>query len=306
MSIYVFGHKNPDTDSIASAIAAADLLTQNGENATPAMQGDMTPEAEFVLKRFGLGAPEKIESVAGKDVAIVDTMAPNQLPADIDGANVKYVFDHHQLGGLKTAAPLAIWARPIGSTASVLYFAYKYFGREIPKAIAGAMLGAVLSDTMLFKSPTTTQYDREAAENLAKTAGVKDIEALGLEMLKIKSSIENDSADTLVRRDFKEIDVSGKLFGIGQIELVDLAMFDAKKAAVKERLRALKGEKKYFGVLFIIVDIMKEGSILLSFTDDDAKVAGALGTKIADGESEWIPGLMSRKKQVVPPLTEAF
>ncbi|MDR0367313.1 MAG: DHH family phosphoesterase, partial [Rickettsiales bacterium] len=184
MSIKVFGHKSPDTDSVISAIAAAYLL--DGE---PFVQGDLNRETRFVLEKFALAAPKRLESVAGESIALVDTSDPLHLPADIGDADIKYVFDHHNLGGIKTKGPFEGWFMPVGSTAAILFDYAKSKGVAIPADIAGAMAMAVISDTVLFKSPTTTGHDRRAVEELSEIAGI-DYEKLGMEMLVVKSSIE--------------------------------------------------------------------------------------------------------------------
>ncbi|MDR1008931.1 MAG: manganese-dependent inorganic pyrophosphatase [Rickettsiales bacterium] len=298
MSIMVFGHSAPDTDSVVSAIAAAYLI--GGE---PYVQGEIQPEAEFVLEKFGLETPKRLESVAGADVALVDTTEPSQLPDDIAEANVKYVFDHHNLGGLKTRGAFEGWFMPVGCSSTVLRDYAECEGRELPVNLAGAMLCAILSDTVLFKSPTTTDADKTAAEKLAKIAGIEDYNALGMEMLRVKSAIGDKTADDLIGGDYKEIEINGKMFGTGQIELVDASMADRLVPAIRARLEELKNKKGYFGMIFLITDIMREGSRLFVFSDDDAKVAAALHADLNDHEA-WVDGLMSRKKQIVIPLGE--
>jgi len=300
MSILVFGHKSPDTDSVVSAIAAAHLL--GGE---ARVQGAVNDEAKFVLGRFGLAEPKPLGPVAGADVALVDTTELSQLPDDIAEARVKYVFDHHNLGGLRTSGPFEGWFLPVGSTATVLHDFAVCEGRALPKGIAGAMLLAVISDTVLFKSPTSTDDDRRVVAELAKIAGIADYEALGMEMLRVKSAIAGQTADSLIGRDFKEFDISGKKLGIGQLELVDASMAGPMVPAIRARLREIKAERGYFGIIFFITDIMKEGSRLFVYSGDDAKIAGILKADLKDNEA-WVPGLMSRKKQVVAPLNESL
>ncbi|MDR1476948.1 MAG: manganese-dependent inorganic pyrophosphatase, partial [Rickettsiales bacterium] len=271
MTIYVFGHKSPDTDTIVSAIAAAYLLRARGFDAIAAAQGAPPPESRFVLDKFELPTPEPMQSVAGKDVAVVDTTEPSQLPSDMAEADVKFVFDHHNLGGLKTKAAAEIWARPVGCTCTVLKEIFDFFRIEIPTDIAGAMMCAILSDTVLFKSPTTTEADKRAVDELEKKSGLFATD-IGMDMLRVKSSIESDSARDLLNRDFKEFMPKGKLFGIGQVELVDIRMIDSKLAEIKSEMKALKAAKGYWGVLMMITDIIRGGSILVAFTDDDAKI----------------------------------
>jgi len=305
MTIQVFGHKSPDTDTVVAAIAAAELLRGRGLEAEPRIPGEPSAETKFVLEQFKLPVPGTLGEVAGVEVALVDTSIPEQLPASITKADVKFIFDHHNLGGLITASPLEGWFMPYGSTCTVLLDAFKCYHVKIPAGIAGAMLLAILSDTVLFKSPTTTDKDRAAVEELSKLAGVEDYMGLGMDMLRVKGSIENVCAADLACSDFKEFSFGGKTAGIGQIELIDATLFESKREAVKAEMKKIKAGKGYWGVLFLVTDIMKGGSLLLAETDDNKKVGELLGADLSGGES-WVPGLISRKKQIVPPLTSGL
>ncbi len=302
MTVYVFGHKNPDSDAIISAIAAAELLKVRGIDAVACKQGDVNPETKFILEKFGLDIPETITNVEGKNIALVDTTELTQLPSDIDKATVVFVADHHKLGGLKTTIPLEVYGQPVGCTATVLTNIFKSEGREIPANIAGAMMCAIFSDTVLFKSPTTTDWDKKAVEELAKIAKIEKPLDLGLEMLKVKSSIENDSALDLINRDFKDFNIHGKKFGIGQIELIDGSMAASKKPEILEEMKKLHKEGGYNTLILLITDIMKEGSEMLVVSDDITAIENVFGIKCDEQHCAWVDGMMSRKKQVVPPL----
>lgn len=302
MTIYVMGHKNPDSDTIISSIATTELLKQRGLDAVAVKQGDITPETKFILDTFKLEVPETLTSVSDKEIALVDTTELSQLPNDIDSAKVLFVADHHKLGGLKTASPLEFYGQPVGSTATILTNVFASENKSIPANIAGAMLCAVLSDTVLFKSPTTTNWDKDAVEKLAKIAGIEKPLDLGLQMLKVKSSIENDSATDLINRDFKEFNIHGKKFGIGQIELIDKTMADDKKPAILEEMKKIQANGEFNTVLLLITDIMKEGSELLVVSDDIPSIENVFGIKCDENHCAWVDGMMSRKKQVVPPL----
>ena len=180
MSAIILGHKHPDTDSIVSAIACTDLYRQRGLDVKAAAQGTPAPETAFVLERFGLQAPEVVTSVAGKDVYIVDYSDLNQAPDDFKDCTLKGIIDHHKLGDMTSSAPLEIVIMPVGCTNTILKRMYDYLGFVPPKNIAGAMLCAILSDTVIFKSPTCTPADKAAAAELAEIAGIEDIEALGI------------------------------------------------------------------------------------------------------------------------------
>ena len=304
MSALVLGHMNPDTDSIISAIVAADLYSKRGMDVTPVAQGAPTPETEFVLKKFGIAAPQVVADVAGKDVYLVDYSDLAQAPKGMDSATVLGIVDHHKLGDVTTSSPLEAWIWPVGCTNTVLKNMYDFYGIEIPKNLAGAMLCAILSDTVIFKSPTCTPADKKAVEELAKIAGVSDVVALGMEMFKVKSAVEGAPMKDLVFRDYKDFDMGGNKVGIGQLEVVDLSILEPVKAGLQAEIARVKAEGRH-SVFLLLTDIMKEGSEMLIVSDDPSVVEKAFGVK-AEGESVWLPGVMSRKKQVVPNFEKAF
>ncbi|NLK85497.1 MAG: manganese-dependent inorganic pyrophosphatase [Aeromonadales bacterium] len=303
MSALVLGHKNPDTDSIVTAISYAHVLNGRGIAATAAAQGEVAPETEFVLNKFNLQAPAVVSEVADKEVYLVDFSDLAQAPADLLKAKIQGIVDHHKLGDVTTDTPLECWIQPVGCSNTIVKMVADYYNVAIPAPIAGAMLCAILSDTVLFKSPTCTELDKKAANELAAIAGVSDLEALGMDMFKAKSNL-NASPRDLIFRDFKDFDMGGKKIGIGQLELISLSMVSAElKAQLQSELAAVKAEGRHSAVL-VLTDIMKEGSELLVASDDEDIIISALGTKKAD--VMWMPGVMSRKKQVVPPLQAAF
>jgi len=306
MSLTVIGHMNPDTDSIVSAIAVADLLTKRGMNAQPAAQGKPTPETEFVLKKFGLSAPAVLDDVAGKKLWLVDYSDIAQAPKGLDAAEILGIVDHHKLGDVTTPNPLEIWTWPVGCTGTVIKALYDFYGIEMPKGIAGGLLCAILSDTVMYKSPTCTEPDKKAVEALAKIAGVSDVMALGMEMFKVKSAVEGASMRDLVFRDYKDFDMGGKKVGIGQLEVVDLSILDPVKDGLFAEIGKVKAEGGgRHSVFLLLTDIMKEGSEMLIVSDDASVVEKAFGVKPA-GRSVWLNGVMSRKKQVVPNFEKAF
>lgn len=305
MSVYVFGHKNPDSDTVCSAIALADLKSKLGVASTATAQGELPPETKFILEKFGVAAPAVKTAYAGEKVFLVDTSDLAQLPDDIKQAEVLGIVDHHKLGDLTTSSPLECWIWPVGCTATVINAMYKFHGVEIPKAIAGIMLCAILSDTVIFKSPTCTPADKEAAAALAKIAGVSDLAALGMDMFKVKSAVEGTPARELVLRDYKDFNMNGTKVGIGQLEVVDLSILDAVKADLAADIAKLKGEKGAHSIFLLLTDIMKEGSEILVASDDASVVEKAFGAKPTDGKA-WLPGVMSRKKDVVPKFEKVF
>lgn len=305
MPMYVVGHKIPDSDSICGAIALAYLKNQIGEAAIAARLGELSPETAFILERFGFDAPEFKESYAGEEVYIVDHSELTQAPDDIDQATIVGIVDHHKLGDLTTSTPLECWIRPVGCSNTVIKMMYDFYGVEIPKDIAGIMLCAILSDTVIFKSPTCTTADIKCVEALADIAGVEDYKALGMEMFKVKSAVEGTPVRDLVMRDFKDFNMNGKLIGIGQLEVIDLSVFDDIKADLEADIAALKAEGNRHSVLLLLTDIMKEGSEMLVVSDDSELTNRAYGKATENGRV-WLDGVLSRKKQVVPPLQDAL
>lgn len=303
MAALVVGHKNPDTDSIISAIAVADVMSKRGVEAKAVAQGAVTPETAFILDKFGLKAPEVVTSVAGQKVILVDHSDLPQAPADLKDAEVIAIVDHHKLGDVTTSSPLLMWVWPAGCTCTVIKGMYDFYGIEVPKNIAGGMLCAILSDTVIFKSPTTTDDDKKAVEALAKIAGVADYKALGMDMFKVKSAVDGVSARDLVFRDYKDFEMNGKKVGIGQLEVIDLAMLDKVKGDLAAEIKAVKAEGRH-SVFLLLTDIMKEGSEMLICSDDAGIVEKAFGVK--GDTSVWLPKVMSRKKDVVPKFEAAF
>lgn len=304
MSAYVLGHLHPDTDSIISAIAAADLYAKRGFDVVPAAQGKPAPETAFVLERFGLTAPQIVEDVAGRELYLVDYSDLGQAPKGMDSATVLGIVDHHKLGDITTSLPLEAWIWPVGCTNTVLTNMYEFYGIEIPRSIAGGMLCAILSDTVMFKSPTCTEADKKAVAKLAAIAGVEDIMALGMEMFRVKSAVDGASMQDLVFRDFKDFDMNGKKVGIGQLEVVDLSLLDGVKDGLKQEIARIKADGRH-SVFLLLTDIMKEGSELLLASDDPSVVEKAFGVNLS-GDTVWLDGVMSRKKQVVPNFEKAF
>jgi manganese-dependent inorganic pyrophosphatase len=305
MPNYVVGHKIPDSDSICSAIALSYLKTTLGEETVPARLGELTPETMFILDKFGFEQPELKTSYAGEGVYVVDHSDIELAPDDIDEATILGIIDHHKLGDLTTSTPLEIWVRPVGCTNTIIKMMYDFHNVEIPKNIAGAMLCAILSDTVIFKSPTCTTADIKCVEALAEIAGIEDFKALGMEMFKVKSAVEGTPIRDLVKRDFKDFNMNGNKVGIGQLEVIDLSVFDEIKDELYADIAALKAEGERHSVFLLLTDIMKEGSELLVASDSDTLAEQAFGVTPKDGKA-WLDGVLSRKKQVVPPLQEVF
>jgi manganese-dependent inorganic pyrophosphatase len=307
MPICVVGHSNPDTDSVTSAIAYANFLNATGADAKACMQisaENLNPESKVVLEKFGLAAPEEITDAAGKDVALVDFSDVAQAPANIGDANIVGIVDHHKIGDIVTSNPIFFYAKPVGCTGTVLLEMYKTNKVDLPKDIAGGMLCAILSDTVNFKSPTCTDADKAAVAELLEITGVTDQDALFMDMLKAKSSVEGVPAKDLIFRDYKDFDMNGKKVGIGQIELATLDQVADIRDDLYSAVQEVKAEGRHT-VLFMLTDVVKEGTDLMVVSDDPAIIETTFNGKI-EGQSMWVDGMMSRKKQAVPPLQDAF
>ncbi len=307
MTICVVGHSNPDTDSVTSAIALTALLKAQGEDAKACMQSDaagLNPESKMVLDRFGLEAPEEIADVAGKKVALVDFSDISQAPANITDAEVVTIVDHHKIGDVTTNNPILFRNEPVGCTGTVLNKMFKDAGLAIPKDVAGGMLAAILSDTVNFKSPTCTDDDKAAVAELKTVAGVEDTEELFMSMLKAKSSVAGVPAKDLLFRDYKDFDMKGNKVGVGQLELATLDQVADIRADLLAAMKEVKADGRH-SVLLMLTDVVKEGTDLVVVSDDAALIEKAFDGKL-DGTSMWVDGMMSRKKQTVPNLQNAF
>ena len=305
MALYTCGHIIPDSDSVCSAISLAYLLNKIGRAATPARQGELNPETKFILDKFGFEAPIIKTSFAGDELFITDYSDLAQAPQDMDKTTVVGIVDHHKLGDITTSTPLECWIRPVGCTNTIVKEMYDYHKVEIPKNIASIMLCAILSDTVIFKSPTCTTLDIQVVRELAKIAGIEDFGALGMEMFKVKSEVEGTPIRELVMRDYKNFDMHGSKVGVGQLEVVDGSVFDKIKDELMEDIKKVKDEQNLHTVALLLTDIMKEGSEILVSSDDTSIFEKAFNCKLEDGKV-WLDGCLSRKKQIIPFLEPAF
>ncbi len=305
MSTYIFGHTSPDSDSIVGAISLAYLKNRLGEDCIATRQGNISPETEFILNKFGEDTPELKSSYSGEDVYLVDFSDLAQAPKDIKEATILGIVDHHKLGDITTDTPLECWIRPIGCTNTIIKEMFDYYGVEIPKNLAGMMMCAILSDTVIFKSPTCTKIDTKVVKELSIIAEIPDYKALGMEMFIVKSAVSGATARELTTRDYKEFDMNGSKIGVGQLEVVDLSVFDEMKYDLFKDMKKLKEDGGLHSVLILLTDIMKEGSQLLVVSDDDSKIESAFDSKLEDSQV-WLDGVLSRKKQVIPFLQKKF
>ena len=305
MTVYVSGHKNPDTDSVTAAIGYAELLKAGGEEAVPVMQGEMNPETITVLDRFGVDAPEIMTDATGKTIALVDHSDLNQAPDNLSADSVVAIVDHHKIGDVTTNNPIFCCVKPVGCTGTVLKQLYDIQGVAVETKVAGLLLAAILSDTVNFKSPTCTDEDKKAVAELKEIAGVTDTDELFMTMLAAKSSVDGVPARDLLNRDYKDFDMNGNKVGCGQLELGSLDQVAAIRDDLYKAMEEQKAEGGHHTILLMLTDVMKEGTQLVVLSDDAALVEGAFDSKL-DGNSMWIPGMMSRKKQTVPNMQKAF
>jgi len=308
MAVYVFGHRNPDSDSIIGAIALSYLKNQvEDEEYIPVKQGDISAETAFILEQFGYAEKEPAlkTSVAGEKVYLVDSTDKPHFQDDIDEATIVGIVDHHKLGDIITSTPLEAWIRPIGSSNTVIYEMFRCYGVDVPKEIAGMMMLAILSDTVIFKSPTCTKVDTKAVKELAAIAGIEDYKKLAMDMFIVKSAVDGASARDLNTRDYKEFNMNGTKVGIGQLEMVDITVLEPREEELLEDMKKMKEENGLHTVLILLTDIMKEGSKLLVVSDDPSKIEAAFNVKLENNKA-WLDGVLSRKKQVVPFVQPQF
>ncbi|ATH59694.1 MULTISPECIES: manganese-dependent inorganic pyrophosphatase [Staphylococcus] len=303
---YIFGHKNPDTDAISSAIIMADFEQQTGNaEATPFRLGEIGPETQYALDQFKVSTPALLsDDLNDQNVILVDHNEFQQSADTIDKASIKHVVDHHRISNFETAAPLYYRAEPVGCTATILYKMYKERGFEIKPEIAGLMISAIISDSLLFKSPTCTQEDIEAAEALKSIANV-DLEAYGLEMLKAGASTTDKTATELLNMDAKSFNMGDYITRIGQVNTVDInEVFERQEELEKEMLEVSTNEKYDLFVL-LVTDIINSDSKILVVGAEKDKVGSAFNVQL-ENNTAFLPGVVSRKKQVVPQITEAL
>jgi len=305
MTTLVFGHKSPDTDSTGSPIIWAWYLNEiKGEAAEPVLLGEPNTEANFVLQKWDLPKPRIIEGVeADQPVVIVDTNNPAELPAAINDADIRAIIDHHKLvGGLETKGPIDIRVEPLACTATIMW---KMIGKDMaqaPKSIKGAMLSCILSDTLEFRSPTTTQEDKAIAHALAEDLGI-DIATYASELFEAKSDVSAFSDAELLRMDSKEYEVQGTKFRVSVLETTAPKLVLDRKASLMESMTTVAAEDGVDQVLLFVVDILNEEATLLVPNDLVKQVAeNSFATVVGDADTVVLPGVMSRKKQIIPNL----
>ena len=302
--VFVTGHKNPDTDSICSALSYAALKQAQGVEAVAVRLGEVNKETQYALDYFQVEAPELIASVEEKQaVMLVDHNEPAQSVDGLDKAELLEIVDHHRLGGLNTANPIFVHIEPVGCTATIITKMLDCQKVELPKKIAGLLLSAIVSDTVLFKSPTCTEQDKAAAEKLAVIAGV-NLKEYGMAMLKAGADLGDLTPAQIAKTDSKPFSFGKYKAIVAQISVMDTADILAKKAELVAAMQELCQNEGYDMSLLMVTDIMEESTELVFVGEPKQLIADAFG-KDASGDSIYLPGVMSRKKQIVPQLTEA-
>ncbi len=303
--VIVIGHKSPDTDSIAAAITYSNLKRELGMDAAAYRAGELNKESKFALDYFGVEAPEFIDHVeAGQQVILVDHNESKQCVDGIKDAEVIELVDHHRIGDFETVSPIFILFCPVGCINTIIYNLYKLNNVKPSRAMAGMMLSAIISDTVLFRSPTTTDKDREAVKELAELAGV-NYEEYGMEMLKAGADISDYPAEKLAGNDTKEFESAGKVFTVGQISVMDVEPINAKKADIMAALEKNRAAHNYVASYLMVTNILTEDTYLW-FTDGAKDVAEKAFNKTAEDNCVYLPKVMSRKKQVSPQLIKAY
>lgn len=304
----VFGHQNPDTDAIASAYGWAYLeRTVWGRDAEAVALGTPNEETRFALNYFNVEAPRVITSVTAegvKQVILTDHNEFQQSVSDIRDVEVVAVIDHHRVANFETANPLFMRLEPVGSASSIVYRAAKEAGVTLPKEIAGLLLSGLISDTLLLKSPTTAPSDPQVAAELAELAGVT-LEDYGLALLKAGTNLANKSAEELIDIDAKTFELNGNPVRVAQVNTVDITEVLDRQADIEAAMMAANAANHYSDFVLMITDILNSNSEILAIGQHMDKVEAAFSFKLTNNHA-FLPGAVSRKKQVVPQLTESF
>lgn len=303
--INVFGHTSPDTDATCSAIIWAWYLNEHTSmDATPRVLGTLNTETQFVLTKWDTKAPALLEElIAGEEVIIVDTNNPQELPEGINQATILQIIDHHKLvGGIETTGPIDITMRPVACTATVLHDLIGEPIEDLPKDIAGLMLSCILSDTLGFRSPTTTPHDKDVAESLAEHLAI-DITSYANEMFAAKSDVSAFSDKGLLILDSKKYDVGGTNFRVSVLETTTPETILSRKDALVAAMKTLKEEEPDVDeIVLFVIDIFKEEATVFTHNDLIKEVISKSFGVTVESDTEVLPGIISRKKQILPSL----
>ena len=302
----IFGHRNPDTDSICSALAYADLKTRIGADVEAVRLGSVSDETQFALDTFSTRAPRLVESVAteASHVILVDHNERQQSAIDIDAVTIAEVIDHHRIANFETAGPLYYRAEPVGCTSTIVLKMFKESGVDVSPQVGGLMLSAIISDTLLLKSPTCTPEDIAAAHELAAVAGV-DLQTYGLELLKAGASLRGRSIAQLIATDSKEFTMGEAKVEIAQVTAIDVDDVLSRQDELESALRDVIAAKGLDLFLFVVTDILNNDSVAVALGSRASAVEAAYDVAL-EGNRALLKGVVSRKLQIVPVLTETF
>ncbi|HEM3674169.1 TPA: manganese-dependent inorganic pyrophosphatase [Streptococcus suis] len=306
--LLVFGHQNPDTDAIASSYGWAHLEREVfGRDAEAVALGTPNEETAFALEYFGVTAPRVVESAKAEgvnQVILTDHNEFQQSIADIKEVEVAAVIDHHRVANFETANPLYMRLEPVGSASSIVYRAFKENGVTPPKEVAGLLLSGLISDTLLLKSPTTHATDPQVAAELAEIAGV-NLEEYGLALLKAGTNLASKSAEELIDIDAKTFALNGSDVRVAQVNTVDIAEVLERQEEIEVAMTAAIVSEGYSDFVLMITDIVNSNSEIVALGSNMDKVEAAFNFKLENNHA-FLAGAVSRKKQVVPQLTDAF
>lgn len=306
--LFVFGHQNPDTDAIASAYGWAYLERAAwGRDAEAVALGTPNEETQFALDYFGVAAPRVVSSAKAEGVSKVVLTDHNEFQqsiSDIREVEVVGVVDHHRVANFETANPLYMLLEPVGSASSIVYRQFKAAGVSLPKEVAGLLLSGLISDTLLLKSPTTHSSDQQVATELAAIAGV-NLEEYGLALLKAGTNLASKTAEELIDIDAKTFDLNGHPVRVAQVNTVDIAEVLERQDEIEAAITAASAANGYSDFVLMITDIVQSNSEILALGRNMDKVEAAFQFTLENNHA-FLPGAVSRKKQVVPQLTESF
>lgn len=307
--IYVTGHKSPDSDTVCSAILYASLLSSLGYDARPAVLGEINHETSYILDQAGIKTPELLEDASGLNIVLVDHSDYNQSAEGLQDANVISVIDHHGVGSVSTGNQLVYDARPLGSTATIIWMRYRNYGIDIDSAAAKLIIGAILSDTSHFQNANTTFADREAVKQLSGTAGIQDIDAFYQEMFKASISYAGMSDEEIFYSDYKEYEGGSTKYGIACINAYD----DETAVQYASRMKdTVSGSLAATGMdmAFVQISIFHDDFSVTYLVPSGEAAAEVLRTAFPDAVYDGVsfrlePGI-SRRKVLVPAITDVL
>jgi manganese-dependent inorganic pyrophosphatase len=307
MVVYVFGHREPDTDSILSAILYSNFLNQNKISAEAVKLGEINNETKFIIEKFKVNVPKTVKEIAAKsEVVLVDHNEEKHTISNIKELNLNTIIDHHRFD-LKTEKPVNIRAEKLGSTCSVIFKILKENDYKISKTEASLIISGIISDTLFFRSPTTTKKDKQIVEELNEIAGIGNLEEYSLEMFNAKSDLGDKNIEEIIKMDYKEFEFGGEKYGIGVIETTNPNYIINRKKEVVSALIDIKKKDKLKGIMVSVIDILNEDNKTIVADSHEAEILRAVfGGKEIEHNLYSLGPVLSRKKQIVPKLEKHF